>query len=709
MNVEERRQLPPSLYGSRTSGSIGRALMVGLRTTQARGDDASELETSPGRAIYRLDEYEVRKKAFCTSLEKWGVCVVAPMPNPERTQVDALGLSGIEGGTDLILALKLLSERYKCNRMEVVERYFPEVHRHLLNNRTATVATNLGDFRLLMEANDRKLDLYTPVYDGLVLGALAQPGWMSGLTELTGRDTLADLGGAALSFGYFRHQAFPCDLEAWNRSFPEEARPLFRDRSVICDWPDARRPEKGFSTSQKRWVVLSLRAATMSTLEVVQTTMRRTSREKPVEFLWHGVQKALMSIYPYNPALTLTSEQMREREREPRGRVTPRTRNQEVEGERAFRRWQREDDALIANWVQREKVSVIEHEGRRRLRVALNEAPSAIGYDPDAPPLDVCGRPCIDVRDRLGPPVEAEPRVTKDLVPEASEVSSEMTVQPPPRHGQLIRSLQKGKAQGQMADSVAAQTLARRTRRTLKRYFTAITTALTAKYPTTFLGPMLCHQCGGKTHGDDVCWVTVWREGGALPRHRTMPCRYCRSRRHAVDACSYLHHRCSQCGLLGHVRAECQDYGRETWKKQFLESAQFGVLTGRNPYGPVRGRFGLGEECETTEGKRLTQSVRQQIEATAEREGWLMDGSQGFKDAVVAKRKEDYPFDLWWRGVLEEEDINKMKQRIGQRPPSAEGGKRASSTGSSSEAKRGRKPGGVEAKRGRKPGSRTRK
>ena len=689
VNVEERRQVLPGLCGSRMSGSIGRALMVGLRTTQARGDDASESDTSPGRPIYRLDEYEVRKKAFCTSLEKWGVCVLAPMPNPDRTRIDALGLSGLEGGTDLLLALKLLSERYKCNRMEVIERYFPEVNRHLLNNRTATLVTNLEDFKLLVESSERKLSLYTPIYDGLVLGAMAQPGWMSGLSELSGRDTLADLGGAALSFGYFKHQSFPCDLEAWNRSFPEEARPLFRDRAVLCDWPDAARPEKGFSTTQKRWIVLSMKAAAMSALETVQSTMRRSAREKPVDFMWHEVQKALIAIYPYDPALNLTWEQMKEREQEPRGRVQTRTSRQDYEEERAFRKWQREDDAIVANWVRRGGASILGIEGRHT-RVALNEAPSAINYDPDAPPRNV--------RDRLGPPVRPEVRPRRDSAVDKSEASREMTVQPPPRHGQLIRAQKQEKAKEDLNDPVAAQTLARRTRRTLKRYFTAITTSLTAKYPTTFLGPMICHQCGSKTHGDDLCWVSLWREGGALPRHRTMPCRYCRSRRHAVDACSYLHHRCGQCGLLGHVKAECRDYEREVWKKLFLESAQFGVLTGRNPSGPIRGRFGLGEECESSEGKVLTASVHQQIKKTAEREGWLMDSDAGFKEAVASKRKEDYPFDLWWRGVMEEQDVEKMKARLGQRLPARVPKKRDQVEDKGATAKRGRRSGS----RGRK-------
>ena len=70
-----------------------------------------------------------------------------------------------------------------------------------------------------------------------------------------------------------------------------------------------------------------------------------------------------------------------------------------------------------------------------------------------------------------------------------------------------------------------------------------------------------------------------------------------------MDACSYLHHRCSGCGLLGHVKAECGDQSEAMWKRMFLECAEYGVLTGRNPFGPLRGRFGLGKAVEDLESK----------------------------------------------------------------------------------------------------------
>ena len=186
INVEEHRQVPPSLYGSRSSGSIGRALQVAIRTTQARGVDAASREGNPGRLIYRLDEYEVRKRTLKASFEQWGVCLLAPMVNAAGDQVDALGVAGLDGSTDLLIALRLLAERFKCDRMEILERFFPEINNHLMNNRSVKVVTSLTDFRLLVDGSKQNPALYGPLYYGLVLGALAQPGWMAGGPERLG-------------------------------------------------------------------------------------------------------------------------------------------------------------------------------------------------------------------------------------------------------------------------------------------------------------------------------------------------------------------------------------------------------------------------------------------------------------------------------------------------------------------------------------------
>ena len=137
------------------------------------------------------------------------------MLNAERNEVDVLGLAGLDGGTDFVIALKMISESYQCSRMEVLERYFPELNEHLVNDRAATIVTSLEDFKVMLALGGRRLETCSPVYDGLVLGALAQPGWVAGLQDIEGQEVKEDLAGAALSFGYFRLQGFPCDEVAW--------------------------------------------------------------------------------------------------------------------------------------------------------------------------------------------------------------------------------------------------------------------------------------------------------------------------------------------------------------------------------------------------------------------------------------------------------------------------------------------------------------
>ena len=237
-------------------------LVRGVEDYPSSRDDAALSEGNPRRPIYRLDEYEVRKRTLKTSLERWGICVLAPMLNEEGTQVDGLGIAGLDGGLDLVVALKILSKKYSCNRMEVLERFFPEVNDHMLNDRTAVVATSLADLELLFSVNDRSMRLYGPIYDGLVLGALAQPGWMAGVQlNSTDRDAL---GGASLSFGYFRWQGFPCSKEVWQRAYPEEPRPGSRKREVQCHWPSMTDRKRRFSSKQKRWVVIGLKASSMA-------------------------------------------------------------------------------------------------------------------------------------------------------------------------------------------------------------------------------------------------------------------------------------------------------------------------------------------------------------------------------------------------------------------------------------------------------------
>ena len=213
-------------------------------------------------------------------------------------------------------------------------------------------------------------------------------------------------------------------------------------------------------------------------------------------------------------------------------------------------------------------------------------------------------------------------------------------------------------------DGVAVATLERRNRRTLKQFFSAITTGRTALHPHTFLGPMLCHQCGQKKHGSEPCLVTVWKQGGALPRNKTMPCLYCRSRQHAVEVCCYLHHRCSGCRLLGHVQVECQDRSPEVWKRMYLECTNYGVLTGRNPYGPVQGCFGLGREPRDLDALAMVDELQAKLARRAMEEGWLMSDHPSFAEAVQAKREENAPFDLWWQGIMEDEDVRAMKERL---------------------------------------------
>ena len=276
---------------------------MAARTTQARGDNAACYEGNPGRPVYRLDEYEMRKHALKASLEKWGICLLAPMRNADGDQVDALGVAGVDGGTDLVVALRMLSERYKCNRMEVLERFFPEITDHLLNDRLSTVVTSLTNFKVLVTTNQRGLSLYGPLYDGLAIGALARPKWMAGFWD--NPEDSEDLGGAALAFRYFRWQGFPCGEESWRRAFLEEPWPRSRQLKVQRSWPTALEPRKGFTSKQKRWIVTNLRSCGMALLEVLQKAMGRLAREKPVDFLSQEVRKTLLSIYPYDAALLL--------------------------------------------------------------------------------------------------------------------------------------------------------------------------------------------------------------------------------------------------------------------------------------------------------------------------------------------------------------------------------------------------------------------
>ena len=555
--------------------------------------------------------------------------------------------------------------------MEVLERYFPEINNHLLNDRLATVATSLADFKILIEANERSVSLYGPVYDGLALGALAQPGWTTNLGE-----ELENLGGAALSFGYFRSQGFPCSEEEWRRAFVEEPRPDSRRDEVQRSWPSSACPRQGFSSKQKRWIMLNLRASGLALLEVLQRAMGRYSRDRHVDFLGHEVRKTLLSVYPYDPVRCLTWREMLGLEKEPKVQAEKNDPREELRDRKKRSSERRRDDAVMA--THRDQVKAwLDFSRERRgktgktTRVALLEAPAAVGYDPDAPPLDI--------RQRLGPPPVKSPESrskilsTTDtfLIVEGSDTGSELERKDslpdgkaPPRHGKVVRQQLREQGRGDEKEGVAAETLRRRNRRTLKRFFTAITTDRTALYPRTFLGPMICHQCGKKTHGPEICWITLWKQGGALPRNRTMPCLYCKSRQHVVDACCYLHHRCAGCGLLGHVQAECRDRTSEVWKQLFLECAEYGVLTGRNPFGPIRGRFGLGRPPREPEGIELAESLRLKLEQRASGEKWLMDSAEGFKEAVEAKRRENDPFDLWWRGIMTDEDVQAMKARL---------------------------------------------
>ena len=105
------------------------------------------------------------------------------------------------------------------------------------------------------------------------------------------------------------------------------------------------------------------------------------------------------------------------------------------------------------------------------------------------------------------------------------------------------------------------------------------------------------------------------------------------------------------------------------WKRLFLEFAGYGVLTSRNPYGPIQGRFGLGEAPESTNSQLLVQRVRSELVARSEAEGWPLDDAPGFKVAILAKRETGDHFDLWWRGAMQEQDVEAMRQRIDCRDP----------------------------------------
>ena len=396
---------------------------------------------------------------------------------------------------------------------------------------------------------------------------------------------------------------------------------------------------------------------------------------------------------------------MMDQEGEPRVRVEAKTPRQELQERREKSTMQRREDAVMATYKDQVRAWMdfsSERTGKveRNTRVALIEAPAAPGYDPDALPSEV--RRCLGpaptsgVHQRLGPKISphdkfiVEGSASEDEPQRTSgdqEGGKQLDGKAPPRHGRVVRQQEREQKANLMRDGVAAATLERRNRRTLKRYFTAVTSERTALYPKTFMGPMICHHCGRKSHGTDICWVTLWKQGGALPRNKTMPCLYCKSRQHTVDACCYLHHRCSRGCLLGHVQAECGDRSPEIWKQMFLDCAEYGVLTGRNPYGPIRGQFGLGAEPRDPASEGLVFEVRNKIEQRAAAEGWPMEKDVGFSDAVEAKRREAAPFDLWWRGVVTKDDIDRMRERL-------QGGKtevRAPSRRSGQEAPKARK------------------
>ena len=327
--------------------------------------------------------------------------------------------------------------------------------------------------------------------------------------------------------------------------------PDSRKRKSLCNWPHVGEPKRGFSSKQKRWVVLNLKTTSLALLEVVQTAMRRTAKEKPVDFLWHEVQKTLVGIYPYDPARNLSWRDMVDLEAEPRVKVEPLSPTQDRRNTRSMNRWQRRDDAMVVNYCEEVEDRRSRPEKRDRLlRVALFEAPSALDYDPEAPPSDI--------RSRLGPltvrssATEEQSRGTEGLTSRGSDAAQSAMVEmgrdapAPPHHLKEERRAEREKRVEGPRDGVAEATLTCRNRRTLKRYFTTLTSLKTALYPKTFLRPMLCHQCDQKVHQSELCWVTLWKEGAALPRNKTMPCIYCRSRQHAVDACSSLHHRCEE-------------------------------------------------------------------------------------------------------------------------------------------------------------------
>ena len=88
----------------------------------------------------------------------------------------------------------------------------------------------------------------------------------------------------------------------------------------------------------------------------------------------------------------------------------------------------------------------------------------------------------------------------------------------------------------------------------------------------------------------------------------------------------------------------------------------------------------MGRDPRETEVLALADEVRLKIGRRAKAEGWLMSDSQGFGEAVQAKREEGDHFDLWWRGVVTNDDINELEARLrtrdGDRKESAGGVKR---------------------------------
>ena len=252
--------------------------------------------------------------------------------------------------------------------------------------------------------------------------------------------------------------------------------------------------KKGFSSKQKCWVVLNMKSAGLALLEILQKAMTRSAREKPVDFLGHEVRKSLLGIYPYDSASFLSWREMLIKESEPRIKVEPVSPREELRERRERNASQRRDDAAMASYQEKRQESRNSTAERRGLpgrnsRVALSEAPAALAYDPSAPPSNI--------RSRLGPRIpsggsearkERMPETVTDMVRRMEgegRSGNDNDGKPPPRHGRVIRQQRKEESMAGPRDGVAEATLQRRNRRTLKRFFSAITSERTAVHPQT--------------------------------------------------------------------------------------------------------------------------------------------------------------------------------------------------------------------------------